>query len=210
MIADRIPAEETAAALGLTTEHVRFYCDATGTTQPSPPPASPGLGRRQPRRGMLDPGCLRTTHSSGTLNQSRIARSADCSLSTVQNALEEAGIPATPRPEPLSLHITREELEQAYLHQRLSIPDIAQPFGLDRHRLNLLAKKWGIEIRPDSATSKLFALPPDAPALSESMVAISNVRNCVERLRRMARLPGQRNLCAAARSLLDAAQSSVT
>ncbi|MFD7551454.1 LysR family transcriptional regulator [Streptomyces sp. NPDC059816] len=107
----------------------------------------------------------------------------------------------TPRPEPLSLRITREELEQAYLHQRLSIPDIADQFGLDRHRLNLLAKKWGIEIRPSSATSNPFALLPDAPALSESMAAISNVRNCVEHLRHLVRLPGQRNLCAAARSL---------
>ncbi|MFE9776432.1 LysR family transcriptional regulator [Streptomyces sp. NPDC005931] len=150
---------------------------------------------------MLDPGFLRTTHSSGTLNQSLIARSAGCSLSTVQNALEEAGIPATPRPEPLSHRITREELEQAYLHRRLSILDIAEQFGLDRHRLNLLAKKWGIEIRPNSATSNPFALLPDAPALSESMAAISNVRNCVERLRRLVRLTGQRNLYAAARSL---------
>ncbi|MER6112827.1 TniQ family protein [Streptomyces hirsutus] len=201
LIADRTPADETAAALGLTAEHVRLYCDATGTTQPPPPPASPGLGRRRPRRGMLDPGFLRTAHSGGALNQSLIARSAGCSLSTVQNALEEAGIPATPRPEPLSLRITREELEHAYVHQRLSIPDIAEQFGLDRHRLNLLAKKWGIEIRPNSATSNPFALLPDAPALSPSMAAVSNVRNCVERLRRLVRLPGQRNLCAAARSL---------
>ncbi|MFE9248121.1 LysR family transcriptional regulator [Streptomyces sp. NPDC007088] len=33
------------------------------------------------------------------------------------------------------------------------------------------------------------------------MAAVSNVRDCAERLRRLVRLPGQRNLCAAARSL---------
>ncbi|MFI9158736.1 TniQ family protein [Kitasatospora aureofaciens] len=192
------PVEETAAVLGLTTEHIRLYCDATGITQPPPRASSPGIGRRQPRRGLLDPAFLRTAHSSGTLNQSLIARSVGCSLSTVQNALEEAGVPAPPRPEPLSLHITREKLEHAYLHQRLSIPDIATQFGLDKDRLNLLAKKWGIPIRPNSTTSNPFAMIPNAPVLSEPMAAISNVRNCVERLRRLVQLPGQRNLCSAA------------
>jgi hypothetical protein len=195
------PVEETAASLGLTTEHARLYCDATGVTQPPSRAASPGLGRRQPRRGLLDPGFLRAAHSGGTLNQSLIARSVGCSLSTVQNALEEAGVRTSPRPEPLSLHITRAELEHAYQHQRLSIPDIADQFGLDKDRLNLLAKKWGIEIRPNSATSNPFALLPNAPELSEPMTAISNTRNCVERLRRLVQLPGQRNLCAAAKNL---------
>ncbi|WP_405802781.1 LysR family transcriptional regulator [Streptomyces sp. NBC_01187] len=195
------PAEETAASLGLTTEHLRLYCDATGITQPPPQAGSPGIGRRQARRGFLDPEFLRTAHSSGTINQSLIARRVGCSLSTVQNALGEAGIPTSPRTEPLSLRITREELEHAYLHQRLSIPDIAEQFGLDKDRLNLLAKKWDIKIRPNSTTSNPFALLPNAPGLSEPMAAISNSRNCVERLRRMVQLPGQRNLCTAARNL---------
>ncbi|MYS18890.1 TniQ protein, partial [Streptomyces sp. DvalAA-14] len=144
MAAAGTQVEDIAYALHLTAEHLRLYCDATGNTAPPPGPAVPGLGRRTPRRGLLDPEYLRAAHTSGTLNQSLIARRAGCSPATVQNALEEAGIPASPRPQPLSHQITRAELEHAYLHQRRSIPDIAEQFGLDRHRLNLLAKKWGI------------------------------------------------------------------
>ncbi|MFE6487752.1 hypothetical protein ACFVGN_33125 [Streptomyces sp. NPDC057757] len=193
--------DDIARVMRLPPEHLRLYCDATGITAPPSSPKEPGLGHRTPRRGLLAPEALRDAHRTGGLNQSHIARQIGCSPSTVQNALDEAGIRRSRRPEPLNAHITREQLEHAYLHQRRSLPDIAEELRVDKDRLTLLAKKWAIPIRPNSTTSNPFALLPHAPPLSELIAAISDIRNCVERLRRLVQLPGQRNLCAAAKHL---------
>ncbi|WP_316751074.1 hypothetical protein [Streptomyces herbicida] len=199
--AERTPAAKADHKMSPGDAHLLLFLEATGTTSLPPPPSSPGPGRLVPRRGVLAPDALRMLYEEHKLSQKEIAESAGCKPNTVRRALLEAGIPLRQRRPPggLSREVSAEWLEHEYRKKHRSTADIGRELGTHSANINRLLTQWDIPRHGGSWQSNPFAnlgVP-----LSPAMRRICTTRDCLQRLRRIARLPGQHNLKSAAQSL---------
>ncbi|PVE13387.1 hypothetical protein Y717_19275 [Streptomyces scopuliridis RB72] len=117
--------------------------------------------------------------------QHQIAELAGCSINTVRQALDEAGIQIrTRRPVGhLEKTISRAWLEKEYPHKGRSSPDIARELGVGKNDVMRLVNKWGIPRHPTSQFTNPFASLDTE--LSPAMHAVSRTKNCVQRLRHL-------------------------
>lgn len=197
LAATRRPAE-TAQELGLGQGHLQLFLESTGTTALSLPAQRPnGPGRTIPRQGFLAPLQLRELYEVRRLEQQQIAALAECSTSTVHLALHEAGIPLRPRRKPRELEqsISREWLENEYLHKRRSPAQIARELGTHGQNVYRLIYQWDIPRIGRGWVSNPFATLD--VLLSPAMFSISTTKDCLPRLRNIVQLPGHRNIHAA-------------
>lgn len=187
-------------AAGLEESLLHLYEEVTGasTRSPARPPAR-APGHRVPRQGPLAPDELRSLYEEQQLELKQIAALAGCGIKAVHNALRDAQIPLRTRRPAGSMErlITPERLRTEYHRKCRSAADIARELGVHKNDVFKLMRKW--DIARDAHPSNPFAqlsIP-----LSPAMTRITATRNCLQRLRRITKLPGQRSLSAAARSL---------
>ncbi|WP_133243198.1 LysR family transcriptional regulator [Streptomyces scopuliridis] len=184
--ADGPEPAELGRLLGLDDARLLLAIETFGTTAPQPrqqrPPAP---GRRTPRQGALAPQSLQRLYQEQKLLQHQIAELAGCSINTVRQALDEAGIQIrTRRPVGhLEKTISRAWLEKEYPHKGRSSPDIARELGVGKNDVMRLVNKWGIPRHPTSQFTNPFASLDTE--LSPAMHAVSRTKNCVQRLRHL-------------------------
>ncbi|WP_328916408.1 MULTISPECIES: TniQ family protein [unclassified Streptomyces] len=200
---------EAADALGLTTEHVRLYCDLTETGAATP---SDVIGKHlstrtvrtvKTREGTLARDRLHDLYVNQKLELTHIANLASCSPDTVRRLLRQDGIPLRPRPRriPDRPDITREWLHHEYIERQRDIANLARERGVTHYHLAKMAKAWGITIRPSGGQcyNAVGHLNLHLP-LSEDMRKVVMTSQALSRLRAITQIPGHPSFAAAARS----------
>ena len=192
-------ARATAAAVGLTAEHVRLWCEITGTGTP----ATAGKGTvSQNRADILTPARLRELYEHQNVPLTEIGAMAGCSTATIRRLLQLDGVPQRPsyrRPPPES-GITRDWLEHEYTVKLRSIETLSRERGVTAYYLMSLARNWGLPIRHHSQFSGIGHL--DLPAPSSSAVrAIIMRKGALGRLELITQIPGHDSITAAARAI---------
>lgn len=188
--------KQLAHALGVSADHVQLHVESTGINAPRPiPPPPRRRGHTLPRQGVLSAGTLCNLYEEQELSIHEIARLANCSTSPVRSALLAAKITLRPGPSPrISDSIARDWLEREYSQKGRSAPDIARELGTRSNNVLNQLKRWGIQRNglPSNPFAQLSA------SLSPAMQRVSRKKNCVQGLRNLLKIPGQRNLSAAA------------
>jgi hypothetical protein len=191
---------EAASALALTPEHVRLYCEITGTG-PLPATAN-GLPVSPSRAELLGPERLRDLYEHQNLPMTEIAALAGCATATIRRLLQLDGVPHRPayrRPPPES-GITREWLHREYAVKLRSIDTLARERGVSAPYLKSLAANWGLPVRRHSDFSGIGHLDLPAPP-SPAMRAVTMRTGALRRLELITRIPGHDSIAAAARAL---------
>ena len=122
-------AFSTAATVGLTAEHVRLWCEITGTGAPAT--AARGTVSHN-RADILVPAQLRELYEHQNVPMTEIAAMAGCATATVRRLLELDGMPQRPsyRCPPPESGITREWLEREYTVKLRSIETLSRERGV--------------------------------------------------------------------------------
>lgn len=193
-----------AQRLGLSSQQLALYCESRDISlAPSQHDQTPQRAARvrKPRTGVLAPDQLRALYERQHKTQVEIAGMARCSTALVAKALREARIPIRQRRPDGALEraAPRAWLEHQYRDLGRSTPDIAREFGVDKNDVIKLLRKYQIPRRSDGRPTNPFASL--TAELSPAMKEISQTPNAVQRLRQIVRLPGHRNLSAAAAAL---------
>ncbi len=189
-----------AAALGMTTEHLRLYCELTGIG--TPPSTANGIRVTPARADILAPGRLRDLYEYQNTPVTEIAAMAGCATATIRRLLRHDGVPQRPsyrRPPPES-GITREWLEREYVLKLRSIETLSRERGVTAYYLMSLAKNWGLPVRHHSQFSGIGHLDLPAPP-SPAMRAVTMRKGALRRLDLITQIPGHASIAAAARGL---------
>jgi hypothetical protein len=199
---------DIATAVGLTAEHVRLWCEISGTGALAA--AAHGIPVSQSRAGVLAPARLRDLYEYQNLPVAQIAAMAGCATATIRRLLQLDGVPQRPsyrRPSPAS-GITRDWLQREYVVKLRSVETLARERGVTAYYLMSLARNWGLPIRQHSQFSGIGHL--NLPALpSPAMRAVAMRKGALGRLELITRIPGHDNIAAAARVLYDGRASAL-
>ena len=193
---------DIGAAAGVTAEHVRLWCEITGTGTSAS--AANGVPVAQNRADILAPARLRDLYEYQNMPVTEIAAMAGCATATIRRLLQLDGVPQRPsyrRPSPDS-GITREWLEHEYTVKLRSIETLARERGVTACYLMSLAKNWGLPIRHHSQFSGIGHLDLPAPP-SPAMRAVTMRTGALGRLELITRIPGHDSIAAAARVLYN-------
>ena len=192
----------------LTCEHVRLYCETTGTE--AAPAAPDGATAAQGRAAVLDRVRLREVYQDQHVPLAEIANMAGCGTATIRTRLQMDGVPRrfrNRRPAPGS-RITRAWLQREYVVKLRSVETLARERGVRPAYLMSLARNWGLLIRQYSQFSGIGHLC--LPALpSPAMRAVTMRKGALGRLELITRIPGYDNIAAAARVLYDGRASAL-
>ncbi|MDX3309245.1 hypothetical protein P1S61_09075 [Streptomyces sp. ME08-AFT2] len=133
-----------------------------------------------------------------------IATLAGCGPRTVHQLLIQNGIrPRGRRTHPLCPDITRDWLHNEYVVNRNNLTALARQRGITIDHIILLARSWGIPIRPGGAHHNDIADLDLPQPPSPTMQKITMSRYALDRLRLMMNIPGHVSLAAAARAFYD-------
>ncbi|MEV6671076.1 TniQ family protein [Streptomyces sp. NPDC051162] len=176
-------APELAGLLGIDEVHLLLALESFDTTGPPNRQTSPARGRRVPQQGLLSPSQLQALYVEQRLSQSKIAKLAGCSTSTVRRALDDSNIPIRQAPPGPKFSISHVWLEEEYRHKGRSSSDIAHQLGITRSHVLRLVRKWDIPVHPAGQWTNAFA-PLDLD-MSPAMRAASRTKNCPQRLRHL-------------------------
>ena len=192
-------ASSIAATVGLTAEHVRLWCEITGTG--APVRAARGTVSHN-RADILAPARLRELYEHRNVPVMEIAAMAGCATATIRRLLELDGVPQRPsyRRPPPEPGITREWLEHEYTVKLRSIETLSRERGVTACYLMSLARNWGLPIRHHSQFSGIGHLDLPAPP-SPSMRAVTMRKGALGRLELITQIPGHDSIAAAARVL---------
>jgi hypothetical protein len=191
-----------AGTLGLTPEHVRLYCEITGTGTPQA--TANGIPSAPTRADILDPARLRGLYEDQHLPMTTIAGMAGCATATVLRLLQHDHVPPRRnyRPPPPGSGITRAWLEREYTINMRSISALARERNVTADYLMRLARNWDLPIRGHRDYSGIghLTLPsPPSPALR----AVTMRSGALTRLELITRIPGHDSIAAAASVLYD-------
>jgi len=193
---------DTAAALGLASEHIRLHREITDT---GTPPATTNVAPFPPSRAdILEPEHLRDLYEHQHLPLTDIARMARCSPITIRRLLHLDGVPqrANYRRPPPESGITRAWLQREYLDNLRSISELAGERGVTAYYLANLAKTWGLSIRPPSHYNGIGHLNLPTPP-SPAIRAVTTGRGALGRLALITQIPGHTSFTAAAHAIYD-------
>jgi len=193
-------ARAAAAVLGMTAEHLRLYCELTGTG--TPPPTANGIRVSAARADVLAPARLRDLYEYQNTPVTEIAAMAGCNTATIRRLLRLDGVSQRPsyrRPPPES-GITREWLEREYVLKLRSIETLSRERGVTAPYLKSLAKNWGLPIRRHSDFSGIGHLNLPAPP-TPAMRAVTMRTGALHRLELITTIPGHTSIAAAARAI---------
>lgn len=194
----KTPAK-TAAALGMTAEHVRLFADLSGMTAPERRLPQRARGRLIPRTGDLSPERLEHLYFDQGLSYQRIAERIGCSNTTIASALAHAGLLEPPPNRPVK--VTRAWLVEQCTVRNRTLRGISKECGLSVRELRRMAEHWGICAWTDfdrPLPAQLASLSqPLAPDLHRVLVSA----NGLDQLRLIVALPGLPSLAAAERAL---------
>jgi len=199
---------QAAAALGLTPEHTRLLCEATGT---GPPAATAnGLPLSQARADILGPQRLRELYEHHNTPVAEIAAMAGCATATIRRLLRIDHVPKRRnyrRPPPES-GITREWLRREYVDNLRSIGALARERGVTSSYLRSLASNWDLPIRGHRHHPSVGHLDlPEPP--SPAMRAITMRQGTLSRLTVITQIPGHDSIAAAARAIYGGRDSAL-
>jgi hypothetical protein len=200
-------ASGIAAAVGLTAEHVRLWCEITGTGAP----ATVANGTvSQNRADILAPARLRELYEYQNVPVTEIGAMAGCGTATIRRLLQLDDVPQRPsyRRPPLESGITREWLEHEYVVKLRSIETLSRERGVTAYYLMSLARNWGLPIRHHSQFSGIGHLDLPAPP-SPAMRAVTLRKGALGRLELISRISGHDSFAAAARILYDGRASAL-
>ncbi|MCX5357257.1 TniQ family protein [Streptomyces sp. NBC_00124] len=208
---------EAGDALGLTTEHIRLYCDLTDISTTTPSNAIGNLSNQltpraaEVRRGILAPEQLRDLYTHQQLELAHIARMASCSPDTVRALLIHDNIPLRPQagrlpPRP---DITRVWLHREYVQRRRTMAALARERRVSHYHLTHLAREWDLPIRSTerryNAIGHLTLPWTPSPAIQ----AVTASPTALDRLRTLIQVPGHPSIAAAARAIYNARDSAL-
>ncbi|WP_432190135.1 hypothetical protein [Streptomyces sp. Tue6028] len=176
-------APELAVRLGIDEAHLLLALESFDTTVPPTCQTSPARGRRVPQQGLLSPSQLHALYVDQRLSQSKIAKLAGCSTSTVRRALNDSNIPIRQAPPGPKFPVSHVWLEEEYRHKGRSSSDIAHQLGITRSHVLRLVRKWDIPVHPAGQWTNAFA-PLDVD-MSPALRAASRMKNCPQRLRHL-------------------------
>jgi AraC-like DNA-binding protein len=97
-----------------------------------------------------------------------------------------------------SRRLTREWLEDEYVNKQRTLADIAAELGTSRSRVAGHAKEWNIPLRPRFYVADPLSSVKPSGRLSPAVEAAFAGRGAVERIHRIAQLPGHRSIKEAA------------
>jgi hypothetical protein len=192
---------QAAAALGLTPEHLRLWCETTGI---GPPAATAnGLPGSQARADILSPQRLRELYEHHNTPVREIAVMAGCATVTIHRLLRIDQVPKRRnyrRPPPQS-GITREWLRREYVDNQRSIGVLARERGVRASYLKSLAANWDLPIRePRHPSIDQLDLPqPPSPAMRAVTMRQGTLN--LSRVTVITQIPGHDSIAAAARAI---------
>ncbi|MFE4867791.1 TniQ family protein [Streptomyces sp. NPDC056682] len=208
---------EAADALGLTSEHIRLYCDLAEISTTTP---SPVIGKHHTkgtvskvkiREGVLAPAELRHLYENKLMELSHIANLASCRPETVRRLLQRDGVLLRPQPGrlPQRPDITREWLHHEYIERQRDMANLARERGVTHHHLTKLARGWSLPIRsPGTRYNAIghLALPwTPSPAIR----AVTMCSGALDRLGAIVQIPGYTSFAAAARDIYGGRDSAL-
>lgn len=107
------------------------------------------------RRIDIPPTALRSLYEEERLSAAEIARRYDCSPGTVINRLHQYGI-ATKLPGKATVQISKQELEELYLKERLSLRQIARRSGCDHSTIKNKLEAYGLRKRTYGEANQIY------------------------------------------------------
>ncbi len=163
LIRQRLTPREAAAQLGTTIDHVRLFLRDRPLRAEHPRrrrnPTSKGPSKH-PRAGPLSASQLRYRYEQCGWTWERIARHAGCSKQTARKLGQKAGIASRTAGRRPKLDISRAWLQDQYIYQRRTLPDIAAELCISTTAIARIARDFGIDLRKPGGASHAVALHP--------------------------------------------------